>query len=231
MKRSEQINELVTALAKAQGEIVGAIKDRENPHFKSDYATLDSAWHACRAPLSRNGLSVIQSPMVMESGAVMITSVLAHNSGQWFENELTLMPRDASPQSVGSAITYGRRYSLMALVGIAPSDDDKDDDGNAAQNGSRGHVAPRGAVVAPKPPAPARKAEVKPTVPVEPGCETLESVGMEINELKKIMKISNAELAEWAKNKTGKDFLKDLDLAERISFRDELKADHFNGGK
>jgi hypothetical protein len=153
MKRSETIVELVTALAKAQGQITGAIKDAENPHFKSDYATLDSVWEACRAPLSSNGLSVIQSPRITEAGSVRITTLLAHNSGQWFENELEMMPKDGSPQSVGSAITYGRRYALSALVGIAPADDD---DGNSATppQGQRPAVGQKGAPPATDPPKP-----------------------------------------------------------------------------
>lgn len=138
INRSEQINELVAALAKAQGQIKGALKDAENPHFKSDYATLDSAWDACRAPLSSNGLSVIQSPCVTAAGSVQIVTLLAHSSGQWMESVLELVPVNRTPQSIGSAITYGRRYALMGMVGIAPRDDEenkeKDDDGNAANS-------------------------------------------------------------------------------------------------
>jgi hypothetical protein len=131
MKRSEQIQELAAALAKAQGQIKGAEKDRENPHFKSVYATLDSVWEACRAPLSSNGLALVQAPSVSIEGGVVITTLLMHQSGQWIETDLELAPRDGSPQAVGSAITYGRRYALMAVAGIAPTDDD---DGNAASH-------------------------------------------------------------------------------------------------
>ena len=66
MQTSEQINELAAALAKAQGEITGALKDSANPFFKSKYADLASCWDACRGPLSRNGLSVIQVGAVIE---------------------------------------------------------------------------------------------------------------------------------------------------------------------
>lgn len=155
MKRSEQFHELAAALAKAQGQITGASKDAANPHFKSDYATLDSVWAACRAPLSSNGLSVIQSPAVTETGSVILTTLITHASGQWFENELELVPRDRSPQSLGSAITYGRRYVLMALVGIAPAVEDEghkgDDDGNAA-NGAPGDAHQPASPRAPKKP-------------------------------------------------------------------------------
>lgn len=129
MKRSETIKEIATALSKAQAEIKAAEKDRENPHFQSVYATLASVWEACRDPLSKHGLSVVQSPATEESGSISLTTLLMHVSGEWIENVLVLAPRDKSPQAAGSAITYGRRYALMAMVGVAPGEDD---DGNGA---------------------------------------------------------------------------------------------------
>jgi hypothetical protein len=129
MRRSESIKDLTLALAKAQGQIKEASKDRTNPHFGQAYATLASVWEACRQPLSQNGLAIIQTPATSEDGMMQITTLLAHSSGEWIEDILTLMPRDKTPQSFGSAVTYGRRYALMAMVGIAPGDDD---DGNAA---------------------------------------------------------------------------------------------------
>lgn len=129
MKKSEQINELAAALAKAQSQIKDADKDGINPHFKSAYATLSSAWKACRTPLSANGLSIVQSPSTTESGNACVTTTLMHSSGQWIEDSLMLTPRDKTPQAYGSAITYAKRYMLMAMVGIAA---DEDDDGNAA---------------------------------------------------------------------------------------------------
>ena len=127
MNTSEQINELATALAKAQGEITGALKDSANPFFKSKYADLASCWDACRGPLSRNGLSVLQ-PAESDDGGVTVTTTLLHSSGQWVRSALRLQPKDWSPQGVGSAISYGRRYGLTAMIGIAQVDDD----GNAA---------------------------------------------------------------------------------------------------
>lgn len=132
MKRSESIKELATALAKAQGDIKEASKDSTNPHFKSNYADLASVWEVCRGPLSKNGLSIIQSPSTKEDGSIILTTILLHASGEYYEEELQLFPRDKTPQSMGSAITYGRRYALMAIVGVAPGGDEKDDDGNAA---------------------------------------------------------------------------------------------------
>lgn len=123
MQTSEAIHELATALAKAQAAMKPAAKDSINPHFKSRYADLASVWDAARAALTGNGLSVVQGASA-DGERVTVTTLLLHTSGQWIQDALTSSARDASAQSVGSAITYGRRYGLSAMVGIAPEDDD-----------------------------------------------------------------------------------------------------------
>lgn len=126
MKRSEQIGDLATAQAKAQAEIGNAHKDSANPFFKSAYADLASVWDACRAPLSKYGLSIIQA-LETDGANVSITTLLLHVSGQWIESVLTMTAKDASPQAIGSAATYGRRYALQSIAGVAPADDDGND--------------------------------------------------------------------------------------------------------
>lgn len=121
--QSEAINELAAALAKAQGEITGALKDSSNPFFKSKYADLASCWDACRKQLSANGLSVIQTTDVLD-GTVVVRTVLAHASGQWISGILPVKAKDDGPQAQGSGITYARRYALAAIVGLAQIDDD-----------------------------------------------------------------------------------------------------------
>lgn len=165
MTTSEQINELATALAKAQGEMGGALKDSANPFFKSKYADLASVWEACRGPLTKHGLSVLQFPRTdfdsdrtiyewtsrageTRTGVkvICIVSVLTrllHTSGQWVEDMASAMLATGDPQAVGSAITYLRRYSLQSIAGVAP----EDDDGEAAQG--RGHQ--KAATVTPPP--------------------------------------------------------------------------------
>lgn len=123
MITSENINELAGALAKAQGAMGGALKDSANPFFKSKYADLESVWSACRKALSDNGLAVIQTESATDSG-VAITTMLAHSSGQWIRDTLSLQPKDMSPQGMGSAITYGRRYALASIAGVYQTDDD-----------------------------------------------------------------------------------------------------------
>jgi len=120
---SENLNELFTALSKAQGKIQPACKDKANPFFKSKYADLSSVWDACRDSLSENGLSIVQIPQTQPEGISLI-SILGHSSGQWIKSEIVIPLTKNDPQTVGSAITYYRRYSLSALVGVAPEDDD-----------------------------------------------------------------------------------------------------------
>lgn len=123
MNMSPAINELVTALAKAQGKILPALKDKTNPHLKSKYADLSSIWDACRVPLSENGLAVIQTVETRDRELVLITT-LAHSSGQWMRGEFPIITTKMDPQGIGSALTYYRRYSLASIAGVSPGDDD-----------------------------------------------------------------------------------------------------------
>lgn len=136
MTTSETINEIAAALAQAQGEITGAVKDSANPFFKSKYADLASVWDACRAPLSKHGLAIVQSPRA-DGTLVTVETMLTHASGQWIRDSLSVVAKDDSPQAVGSAITYLRRYALQSFAGVAPDDDDAE----AAHGRSRGAVA------------------------------------------------------------------------------------------
>jgi len=123
METSEQINEIAEALAKAQGKIGHAHKDSNNPFFKSKYADLSSVIDASRQALVENGISVIQSPEV-GGEAVSVTTRIMHSSGQWIESTISAQPKDATPQGIGSAVTYLRRYGYSSMIGIAASDDD-----------------------------------------------------------------------------------------------------------
>lgn len=117
---SHEIGELAKALTKAQGEMTSATKDGNNPHFGKSYATLDSIWQAIRKPLSEHGLCVVQAFLPDNT----LVTTLLHESGQWVRSYQKLNPIKNDPQGIGSALTYGRRYSLAALVGICQADDD-----------------------------------------------------------------------------------------------------------
>ena len=131
IEQSEQLNELGAALAKAQVQIKSALKDSVNPHFKSRYADLTAIVEASRAALTSNGIALLQLPMCdPENGRVIVSTMLLHSSGQWIRSAASALPRDLSPQSVGSAITYLRRYGLAAMAGVVS---EEDDDAQAAQ--------------------------------------------------------------------------------------------------
>jgi hypothetical protein len=127
MEHSEQIMELAKALSKTQGEIKSVSKDAVNPFFKNKYATLDAIWEAIRKPLSTNGLAVLQT--TYDQQGIVLETTLVHSSGQWVRSYLPLNAKANDPQSIGSALTYARRYSLSAILGISA---DEDDDANAA---------------------------------------------------------------------------------------------------
>jgi hypothetical protein len=125
MSQSEVINELAAALSKAQGEMQAAIKDKINPFFKSRYADLGSIWDAARPVLSKYGLCIMQTTeMSPDGGKVIMVTTLAHTSGQWVKSYIPLNPTKNDSQGMGAAITYLRRYSLSAIVGVVCDDDD-----------------------------------------------------------------------------------------------------------
>lgn len=127
MRTSEQLSDLATALAKAQGKMSNATLNKVNPHFKSKYADLAAIRDAVTLPLASEGISVVQLVGSDEGGA-FLTTRLMHNSGQWVESVHPL-PATAKPQEFGSALTYARRYSLAAICGISA---EEDDDANGA---------------------------------------------------------------------------------------------------
>lgn len=125
MKQSESIKELATALCLAQAEMGGAVKDSNNPFFKSSYADLTSIIKAIKEPFAKHGLSYVQLPITSDGGKGMgVTTMLLHKSGEWLQSEYLLPMAKIDPQGAGSAITYARRYALQAMVGIPAVDDD-----------------------------------------------------------------------------------------------------------
>jgi hypothetical protein len=142
--QSDTIGELAKALAAAQGEMNAASKDATNPHFKTRYADLSSIMDACRGPLTRHGLSVTQLPGRGEDGAVTLTTMLMHASGQHIGSTVGARPAQENPQVVGSILTYLRRYALASVCGVVSDDDD----GEVASHTARS--APQRPVEAPR---------------------------------------------------------------------------------
>jgi hypothetical protein len=132
MNQSLEITLLAAALVEARKKFSPALKLSKNPAFNSKYVDLASAIEATDSALAESGITVVQSPQsTIAEQSLTITTRLLHKSGQWLEGDLTLPvkgQRGYDAQAVGSAITYGRRYAYMAMLGIAP----EDDDGNGA---------------------------------------------------------------------------------------------------
>lgn len=131
---SDQIDQLATALAKAQGEMGVAHKNQKNPFFKSTYADFEAIIEASRPALSKNGLSVVQPPFVESEGKSILITILLHSSGQWIKSIAAHNPPKSDVQSLSSYNTYLKRMCYSSLVGVATSDDD---DGNAASHSNR----------------------------------------------------------------------------------------------
>lgn len=135
MKLSENIANLAAALAKFQAEVIDPTKDENNPFFKSKYVPLDGLIAAVRPVLTKHGLSYLQFPSG-DGQNVTVTTVLLHESGEYIESDpFTLRAAKVDAQGAGSAVTYARRYSLSAILGVAWQEDD---DGNAASTPPRG---------------------------------------------------------------------------------------------
>jgi hypothetical protein len=152
-------SQLVKALIEAKKSFKPLVKNKTNPHFRSDYATLAAVHEAVDDALAANGLTVMQPLCFDEKYGHVIKTELLHVSGD-SKSAMYPLPGGVKSQDLGSAITYGRRYSLTSLLGIA--DLDPDDDGEAdhgrgsdRQQGQKPVDAPK----APAKPASAPKAE------------------------------------------------------------------------
>lgn len=127
-EQSAEIGDVAKALSAVQGKLPNAIKDSTNPEFGKSYADLASCWDACRVPLAENGLAVVQFPSARGTAVTVVTSVIHAPSGQWFRCRMELIAANNTAHAITSCITTIRRYSLCAMIGISPAEDD----GNAA---------------------------------------------------------------------------------------------------
>lgn len=152
--KSETIELLAAALVKAQGEFPTVTKDSENPFFKSKYADLATVTKAAQPVLTKNGLAVTQFVSHDGNGGSLLKTYLLHESGQYICDEMPLLMPKGTPQDQGSAITYAKRYSYMAVLGLVA---DEDDDGNkASKPGTEYHKPSKPELI-----QPAKMAELK----------------------------------------------------------------------
>lgn len=155
MLMSEKIDQIAEALIAVQSEMGTVTKENENPYFKSKYADLAAVHRLCMPILTKNGLCVSQVCAPSERDVeiikndlkitqsmcgVKIVTLLLHKSGQYLGSELEMIPTKMDPQGIGSAITYARRYALMAIIGLVA---EEDDDGNAASTPPQKYNAPK----------------------------------------------------------------------------------------
>lgn len=145
---------IASALVKAQKEFGPALKTSTNPHFRSKYADLSACVEAVIDALNNNGIYLMQLTDEHDSG-VKVSTVFIHESGEQISGGALYMPAAKhDPQGFASALSYARRYSLMAACSIAP----EDDDGNAATASAPPKAAPKATPPAPpKPPVAAPK--------------------------------------------------------------------------
>ncbi len=153
MKHSEDITEISKAMVKAQGELSNIPKNAENSFFKSNYASLPDGLNILRPILAEAGLALIQWPG--GNGKLELHSLLVHTSGQWIEFDPAMADLEKevadeqgmlhiqkpTPQAIGSAITYLRRYAAFAILNVAG---EEDDDGNAASKPAEKALPPEG---------------------------------------------------------------------------------------
>lgn len=124
MNRSDSLAAIAPALVKALGKIEGAAKKKTNPAFKSKYADLETVIDASRDILTEHGLTVVQLPGALASGVLTLETVILHESGEFISGEFGIALGKSDPQGVGSALTYARRYALMAAMNMSATDDD-----------------------------------------------------------------------------------------------------------
>ena len=123
--KSNKIDKLAGALAKAQGEMGGVKKTSTNPFYKSKYADINDCLEAAIPALSKNGLAITQGNEFDRVEGYYITTILIHESGQRIKSKIRIpLTNKKDAQEIGSACTYGRRYGLAAMVGLAQVDDD-----------------------------------------------------------------------------------------------------------
>jgi hypothetical protein len=129
LRTSAQIEQIFDALSKAQAEMAGATKDKraqiknEKANYTYAYSDLESVMEACRPALNKYGICVVQ-PVATNGNRITVTTLLGHKSGQWMAADLVMVSGAGTPQALGSTITYGRRYGLQSMAGVASEDDD-----------------------------------------------------------------------------------------------------------
>ena len=207
MTRSDSIAKIAPALVAAQAAFPSIVKDGKNPAFRSKYATLDGIMAAVRPALAANGLAVVQGAIHPETDGpklvgLAVESVLVHTSGEWMATMVPVPVTKSDAHGLGSALSYGRRYGISALLALTT---DEDDDGNAA---TRPPQQPRHEsrqerpAAPPPPPAGQRLHERVPETPAAPmSLAKAEAMTMKGQRLGDMDEERLEKLAAWASEK------------------------------
>lgn len=175
--QSESIAELMPALLKAQANFGPAVRNATNPHFNSKFVDLAGVLEAVGPALLTEGI-LLSQPTDFVDGVTVLRTRLIHQSGEWIGSVYPVAAGVGNPQAAGSALTYARRYTALAICGIAP----EDDDGNAASA------------------APQFKA-----VPLRVSQRDLEYAGPSFNEALAMVK-KQADRLGWSKEEVERDY-------------------------
>ena len=205
MTRSESIAKIAPALVAAQAAFPSIVKDGKNPAFRSKYATLDSIMAAVRPALVANGLAVVQGAIHPETDGpklvgLAVESVLVHTSGEWMATMVPVPVTKSDAHGLGSALSYGRRYGISALLALTT---DEDDDGNAAARlPQRQEPRQERPAAPPPPPAGQRLHERVPETPAAPmSLAKAEAMTMKGQRLGDMDEERLDKLAAWASEK------------------------------
>ena len=130
---SETITEISKELLKAQEQMRPVTKDATNPFLRNRYASLAAVLDAVRRPLLDNNIVLVQRPVESEPGTIAVETRLVHVSGEWISSTMIVPLPEAEAssklnlgQAIGAAFTYGKRYSLMGMLGVSATDEDSD---------------------------------------------------------------------------------------------------------
>ncbi len=183
MTSSETTATLCAALVAAQGGLKPIAKDGKNPAFRARYATLDGIMETVRPALAAHGLAVVQGVVHPETGeggrlvGITVETRLVHTSGEWLASVVPVPVAKGDAHGLGSALSYGRRYGISALLALST---DEDDDGNAAAKAPP--AKPQTKPAAPAAPTPGQRLHDR--VPTTPPPEAMTLAKAETVELK-----------------------------------------------
>ena len=204
MTRSDSIAKIAPALVAAQAAFPSIAKDGKNPAFRSRYATLDGIMAAVRPALAANGLAVVQGAIHPETDGpklvgLAVESVLVHTSGEWMATMVPVPVTKSDAHGLGSALSYGRRYGISALLALTT---DEDDDGNAATRPPQRQEPRQERPAPPPPPAGQRLHERVPETPAAPmSLAKAEAMTMKGQRLGDMDEERLDKLAAWASEK------------------------------